>query len=205
MQVPIRCWGPGRYWVRLPVAGDGNCFFYSLACSLNYTNYRDRSTEHQVMIGRNLRERVFNGREQQWDKFLRERGFTDMAPVFADIIPCNVYVCDFVLNFVAWLLDLRIVVLAGDERLQFGDGPACVFLAYFDNAKHFESVVCRTAEGIPIWSAEEHQILLKALEYTAHVGVGRAPNNARRVAQHAVVPCRQGFTGVFPPSFLPRS
>lgn len=198
-QVQLR-WLPG-VWVRLAVPGDGNCFFYGLASSLNYLNYRDRTEAEQVAIGRNLRERILAGREEEWATFLKERGFAEMAPELADVVPCNVYVDDFVLNFVAWLLGIGIVVVTGNERLQFGgvdDHGVVVALAYFDAMKHFESIVHRA----PTWSTAQQKLLLQAVENTARVGVGRSPNNARRMANHAVHPCRSGFTGVFPHSFL---
>ena len=193
--VPLRPWGTaGGQWVRLPTCGDGNCFFYSLASSLNFMGYRDRALAEQVLIGRNLRERVLEGREREWDEFLRGRGFAEVAPCLADVAPCDVYVGDFVLNFVAWLLQLRIVVLTdagGDVPLVFGDGPTTVTLAYFDDVKHFESVVCRDGHR------GGRQALLRSLEKTARDGVGRSPNNARRTAESAVRPCGSGFTGVF--------
>lgn len=191
--VPLTC----RPWCRVPVPGDGNCAFYSLCCSLNWEQYRDQDVATQVRIGRSLRRRVLQGREAEWATFLRERGFEGLAPPLDEVVSPHVYVDDFLLNFVAWRLGLRVVVLTGTERLEFGDGPVCVTLAYFADDQHFESVVCRAPRG-----PDEAAAVRRCVRHVAQQ-VRRSPGNVTRLAADAALPCARGFTGVFFPSTVP--
>ena len=172
--------------------------FYSLCCSLNWEQYRDQDTATQVRIGRSLRARVLAGRGAEWDLFLRERGFVGLAPPLEELVAPHVYVGDFLLNFVAWRLGLRVVVLTGRERLEFGEGPVCVTLAYFPREQHFESVVCRAPRG-----PAEAAAVRRCVQHVARQ-VKRSPRNVERLAWAAAVPCGRGFTGVFFPSSVPQ-
>ena len=192
--VPLTC----RPWCRVPVPGDGNCAFYALGCSLNWEKYRDQDVATQVRIGRSLRQRVLQGQDVAWEAFLRHRGFHGLAPPLRDLVAPHVYVDDFLLNFVAWRLGLRVVVLTGTDRLEFGDGPVCVTLAYFAEDQHFESVVCRAPRA-----PDEAEAVRRCVQHVART-VQRSRHNVERLASDAALPCGRGFTGVFFPSSVPR-
>lgn len=184
-------------WCRVPVVGDGNCAFYSLGCSLNWEGFRDQDLATQVRIGRSLRQRLLGGQEEAWGRFFRDRGFEGLAPALVDVLDPHVYADDYVLNFVAWRLGLRVVVLAGTDRYEFGEGDVCVTLAYFEDTNHFESVVCRTPR--PPAEAEAVRRCVARIARTAR----RSPPNVERLARDAAVPCARGFCGVFFPSSVP--
>jgi hypothetical protein len=192
--VPVRLSDGASSWCRLPVPGDGNCAFYALSSSLNYLGYRDHDLRTQVRIGRSLRERILADRDDEWNTFIKERGFEGLAPSLESLRPPHVYVDDWLLNFVAWLLGLRVIVLTGTERLEFGDGDLCVTLAWFQASEHFESVVCRLSEPR---DAAEDDAIREIVRRIASKGVRRSPGNAKKIAEAAVAPCHQGFTGVF--------
>ena len=190
MSVGLRL--PGQ-WVRLAVPGDGNCAFYALASSLNLCGYRDLDLESQVRVGRELRRRLLTGREDQWEQFVAERGFKGLAPSLHAYMAHSVYADDFLMNFVAWLLRLHIVVLAGSQIVEFGSGDVCVVLAWFRESQHFESVVARAKER----SGDERDVIRKAVLRIARRGVRRSPGNAERMASESIRQCKRGYEGLF--------
>lgn len=136
----------GNY-ARVQTAGDGSCFFHSLAALMNYQLYWEcESDEEIVERGLRLRARLMN--EKYYNEFCELRGEGIEAPSFESVVMRETYADDFIYSYISWVLNINICFIFSNDNGWKKDMHQCnpdsnivMFMSYYHEIEHFEPIV----------------------------------------------------------------
>lgn len=95
-----------RSFFRESTFGDGNCFFHTIAKCLGGSTYED---------GMQVKRKIFES-DESYRKFMKKRGFEDLAPSLNHVRKDGTFADDFTISYSAYRIDFSIIILVSSKE-----------------------------------------------------------------------------------------